>query len=225
MSASSTPPATYDAGPTGPALPSAPASTRSAPVRHAPLIVTAAILLVTAVIMFTQGRPVFGALNLAVILATAAPAVVERWARVRIPASLLTMYALLLLAAPWFGTTLDFYGTWSPWDTVVHGLSGIPIALGWIFVLGVTASRTRLVLSPGVEALVVAALSVLVAFVWEVCEFVSDLTIGTEAQYSNHDTMTDMIAGAIGGLVVVVALLLHRTRGAFPGLARYRAGA
>lgn len=177
--------------------------------------------MVTAVVMLATGHPILGGLNLAVVPACAPPRVVERWARVRIPGTLLTMYALILLGAPWAGTTLDLYGLWSPWDTVVHFFSGIPIGLGWLLVFGVTARRSRLVLPPWLEALVITALGAFTAVLWEVSEYTSDQTIGTQAQFNNQDTMVDMMVGTLGGLLVAVALYLHRTRGAFRWLSRY----
>lgn len=182
-------------------------------VRHAPLILACAVFLITAGHAFLTGEPLIAGLMAAIILAAAVPRLVERLAGTRIPTSLLAMYALLLLAAPWLGTTLDLYGAWPPWDTVVHGLSGIPISLGMCFVLGLAAHRHGTVLPGWLAAVVVFTGGVTVAVLWEVAEFVSDLTIGTQAQYDNLDTMQDMIAGATGSALVAVAVLLWRAHG------------
>ena len=59
----------------------------------------------------------------------------------------------------------------------------------------------------------VAAVSALVAVLWEISEFTADLVIGTTAQRSNTDTMVDLVAGTSAALLVAVPLLLQRRRG------------
>ena len=190
-----------------------PASRQRALVRHSPLLAAGAVFAVTAVLAAARGDFMIAGLMAAIILAAAAPAVVERWAGTRIPTALLALYAGLLLAAPWLGTTLDFYGVWPPWDTLVHGVSGVPIALGWCFVLGLVRHRYGTVLPSWLATLTVLVGGMAVAMLWEVAEFVSDLTIGTQAQYDNLDTMQDLIAGTLGSAPVAAAVLGWRAGG------------
>lgn len=61
----------------------------------------------------------------------------------------------------------------------------------------------------------------LVALAWEAAEFTADQVLGAQAQKGNTDTMTDLIVGTLGALLVALALYAHRTRGWFPWLSRF----
>lgn len=150
-----------------------------------------------------------------VIALTIPPFLVEKWARIRIPASLQLLYAVLLLSGPYIGGHLDLYQAWSPWDMVVHLYSGFPVALGIVFALGITLQRYTLTLPPWLEAVVIISVKALVALLWEIAEFIYDELFDQTAQDDNFDTMTDMMAGMLGGVLIAAALLLHRSRGWF----------
>ena len=65
------------------------------------------------------------------------------------------------------------------------------------------------------------ALHSLVALAWEIAEFTADQALGAQTQKGNTDTMTDMIVGTLGALIVAFALYAHRTRGRFAWLSRF----
>ena len=48
------------------------------------------------------------------------------------------------------------------------------------------------------------------AAAWEICEFASDIIIGTTSQHGLSDSMTDIVAGTLGGVFAIVLLLLTR---------------
>ena len=45
---------------------------------------------------------------------------------------------------------------------------------------------------------------------WEIAEFASDQLIGTVSQHDLADTMSDVVAGTLGGLAARVTLVLAR---------------
>lgn len=182
------------------------------------MLVSGAIFLVTFIVAAADGQSISALLMASLALACIPPAIVERWADVRIPVPLMLMYAGLLLSGPYLGTYLDFYGFWPPWDTAVHFISGFPIALGTVFAIGVSVHRYSLRLPPWMEAVMVFTAGVTVAVLWECAEFVSDIVVGTEAQYDNLDTMQDLIGGALSPAMVAAALVMHRLRGWFAAL-------
>lgn len=180
--------------------------------RHAALILTAIVLVVSVVAALVRGEVGDAVIPFALLFAAGAPAVLEIWWRVRFPTLLVVLYALLLLGGPYLGSHLHFYGVVTVWDTVVHFYSGVPIALAAYFALDVLADRGGFTLPAWFEAIVVVAFSGFVALLWEMSEFASDLVIGTTAQNSNWDTMTDLVAGT-GAAVLVVVVMLVRHRG------------
>lgn len=198
-----------------------PGSRQRALVRLSPLILAALILLAGAAVLAAQGSREAAALSLQIAMVLPVTIAVERASGVRLPTALHAMYAALLLAAPWVGAALGGYDAWPWWDALVHFYSGVPIALGCVLFLGVAAARRGVTLPPGLEALLVMALHSLVALTWEIAEFTADQVLGAQTQKGNTDTMTDMIVGTLGALLVALALHAHRTRGRFAWLSRF----
>ena len=160
-----------------------PGSRQRALVRRSPLILAAVVLLAGAAVLAAQGHREAAGLSLQIVTVVPVPIALERAHRVRLPTALHAMYAALLLVAPWVGAALGGYDAWPWWDALVHFYSGVPIALGCVFLLGVAAARRGLVLPPGLEALLVMALHSLVALAWEIAEFTArrDLAWSQEA--------------------------------------------
>ena len=183
--------------------------------RHTPAIATVVFMLVSAVSAIVREGWFEALIPWLVILATIPPLLIERWARIRIPLSLQLQYVVLLLAGPYVGGHLDLYQTWSPWDTVVHFYSGFLVGFAAVYLLGITLRQNGLTLPPWLEAVMIISIKALVALVWEIAEFIYDLVLDKTAQDDNFDTMTDMIAGLIPGILIAAALLLHRSKGWF----------
>ena len=112
--------------------------------------------------------------------------------------------------------TLAFFAIWTPWDTVVHFYSGFVVAPGIVFALGITGRRYGFSMPPWLAAVMVVAFSGFVALLWEIAEFASDAVLGTEAQITNFDTMTDLIAGTASAIIVAVTRYLVQHKGWFP---------
>lgn len=203
---------------------SPPGSRHRALVRFSPLILAAIVLLASAALLAWHGDREAAALSVQIAMVVPAPLAVERAAKIRLPTSLHVMYAALLLAGPWAGVALGRYVAWPWWDTLVHFYSGVPIALGGVLLLGVAAARRGLLVPPGLEALMVVALHSLVALLWEVSEFTADQVFGAQTQKGNTDTMTDLIVGTLGALLVALVLYAHRTRGPFTWMTRFTGG-
>lgn len=210
-------PAAPDVAPSRPV----PGSCQRALVRRSPLILAAVVLLVSAAVLAARGETEAAGLSVQIAMVVPVTIAVERAARVRLPTSLHAMYAALLLSAPWLGAALGRYAAWPWWDVLVHFFSGVPIALGAVLLLGVAAARRSLVMPPGLEALTVVGLHSLVALAWEVAEFTADQVLGAQTQKGNTDTMTDLIVGTLGALLVALVLYAHRTRGWFLWMARF----
>ena len=184
--------------------------------RHAPLIVAEALFVFSALSALMHGEHTAAVIPVALLLASLPVLLVERWARVEIPARLQGLYAVLLLGGPYLGSQLGFYAIWTPWDTLVHFYSGFVVALGIVFALGITGRRYGFSMPPWLAAVMIVAFSGFVALLWEIAEFASDAVLGTEAQITNFDTMTDLIAGTGSAIIVAAMLFLVQHRGRFP---------
>ena len=60
------------------------------------------------------------------------------------------------------------------------------------------------------ELTIVQLTAMAFAAAWEICEYASDILIGTVSQVDLADTMSDIVAGTLGGLTGIVILVLAR---------------
>lgn len=187
--------------------------------RHSPCIGLGALIVVTAVPEAIAAQWTSVAVLVATLAGVAVPTIAEKITDTHIPVLLQSLYAGLLFAGPYGGSALHFYAIRPGWDSVVHFYSGILIGFCAIFVIGQLKHRYAVTLPTWFEVSVTIAAGTMAAALWEIAEFTSDHTIGTVAQNGNTDTMTDIICGTIGCLLIAMTLLAHRKRGWFTHLA------
>ncbi|EIT83984.1 hypothetical protein A374_18154 [Fictibacillus macauensis ZFHKF-1] len=118
---------------------------------------------------------------------------------------LIVGYYILLLSTIGLGTLARWYYHYSWWDTSLHVYGGfftvfLAAALyDWLLQGTAQAKRMR-----WVRRSYVLAISVAITVIWEVYEFLGDLTIThTMQRGGNKDTMEDVIAGVCGALVAL----------------------
>ena len=190
-------------------------TTRYATIRrHIPMLTTALIALVSAIIAASIGHWYRAIVAVLTMVPTIAPWIVEKWAKIHIPLNLQWQYAALLLAGPYIGEYLGMYQR-GPWDKLVHLYSGFAVGFGLVFTLGLILRKYQLWLPLWFEVTILVVAKGFVALAWEIAEFVWDLVLGTSAQDHNFDTMTDMILGTSPAIFTGWALARYRTKGRF----------
>lgn len=119
-----------------------------------------------------------------------------------------TGLVFIFLASP-VGSVLNLYRTFGPYDKIIHFFSGMLLAAFGLMVmrnllmhLGI--SRNQLSKLSAVGVLFAFFFSSAGAGLWEIYEFVSDILSGGGMQRGMVDTLTDMIAGNLGGLTYAV---------------------
>ncbi|WKB36425.1 hypothetical protein QS257_04740 [Terrilactibacillus sp. S3-3] len=91
------------------------------------------------------------------------------------------------------------------WDLLLHGVSGTIVAFVAIALYRrMVEKRANGQISPGFLFLFILSFSALCGVLWEVYEFSCDQLFGTLMQENNTDTMTDLIAGLIGALIIAL---------------------
>ena len=182
--------------------------------RHIPMLATALIGLISAIIAAFLSDWYSAAVAMLIMVPTVAPVIVEKWARIDIPLNLQWQYATLLLAGPYIGEYFGLYQR-GPWDKLVHFYSGFAVGFGVVFALGIALRRHKITLPLWFEVTLLVVAKGFVAMVWEVAEFFWDMMLGTSAQDHNFDTMTDMMLGTLPAIFTGWALARYRTTGRF----------
>lgn len=178
--------------------------------RHAWALPFEAVMAVAAIVTAAQGSAKYAAISLFTLTVSFAPLVLERRARVRIPAALQTAYVAFVFASMFGGEVLGLYGRIWPWDDIVHFSSGLLIALSGAVWLTALTHKPRVARMPAwLQALFAFCLVAALIMAWEFTEFTSDHWFGTNSQGPLLDTMRDLLLGAAGGLIMSIAFLLH----------------
>jgi len=138
------------------------------------------------------------------------PLFVELVFRTRMPWPLQVSYLAFIAAGSFAGSALHVYWYFPLWDVLVHFYSGLMLAWLGLFIARHAEEQTEAPL-PRWFSLTFALLTPMAfAAAWEICEFASDMIIGTAAQHGLSDSMTDIIAGTLGGVLAIVLLLITR---------------
>lgn len=107
------------------------------------------------------------------------------------------------------GHLAGWYYAFRPYDDVLHAF-----LTGWLGIVSFEAARSWRVIPAGQvtplrQALIVLFAGIALAGVWEIFEYAADNALRTREQDDLADTMEDMIAGAVGSLVVSITILLR----------------
>ena len=92
-----------------------------------------------------------------------------------------------------------------------HFLGGIAITY-FFRVATVRAQELVGSIPRSIQLVLSLGLTAVTAVVWELLEFLSDIAFGTHMNLGVSDTLSDLLFGLLGALVVVVAAALRSTR-------------
>jgi len=138
------------------------------------------------------------------------PGVLGALVRLPLPRMLQLHYFVFMTIGPFGGSALAVYGLIPHWDKVVHFDSGILLAWLAMWTLRESEVRGWPAMRAWMSIVFIQLVPMAFAAAWEICEFASDHTIGTNAQLSNTDTMGDIIAGTLGGVVSLLVIWWFR---------------
>lgn len=189
--------------------------------RHIWSVPLEAAMLVGIATTFMQQNWKFLLISLFTFTVSFAPLVYERISKIKLPASFQFTYVLFIFSSMFSGEVLRFYANVWGWDAGIHFLSGILIGLAIILWLRRLTSQKARIRMPGwLQFLFIISVSVGVAVLWEIVEFASDQWFGTKSQDSLVDTMFDLILGASGTLMLLLAYIRHKKGRFVPVLGR-----
>lgn len=120
--------------------------------------------------------------------------------------------AFVYFASP-VGSVLNFYRSVGPYDKIVHFFSGILIAafgymIIWRLIRKNNVGKNEYNKLNGISILFSILAAWAGAGLWEIMEFTMDIIASGTMQRGMVDTITDMIAGDIGGICYGLVMIL-----------------
>ncbi|HIW45532.1 MAG TPA: hypothetical protein H9884_01320 [Candidatus Yaniella excrementigallinarum] len=188
--------------------------------RFLPIGTSLLIFIGTVLVLLTQQKCGLVIIPAALLPAILLPILIDRWINLYFPIRVQSHYALLLLAGPYTSGVLNRYDVWPIWDTLVHLYSGFVVTLIILVVLSATSQRYSITFPLWFEVLVLLAIKVLIAVLWEMGEFAYDhlFSPGELAQLNNYDTMIDMLSGLGPAVLIAAMLIVYRRKGWFSSM-------
>lgn len=121
---------------------------------------------------------------------------------------LYTMALIFDIFAAVMGSVAGLYGKIPFYDRIVHFISGVILADLGYFLISYLFKKYNVKPIPVICNLFSALFSFACAGIWEIYEFSADLFIKTSMQGSNLDTMGDIVAGVLGGILYIIIIFI-----------------
>ncbi|WP_299732600.1 hypothetical protein [uncultured Tateyamaria sp.] len=179
------------------------------------MLVIWAMLLGTALVALGLARWSLAFVSFAtLVLSLVPPLLAARWS-LKLPLPFLLFTTLFFFASIFLGEAFDFYERLWWWDIALHGLSAVGFGLtGFLFVF-MLFEGDRFAAPPSAIAFISFCVAMTVGAIWEVFEYMMDLSFGLNMQKSGlDDTMGDLIVDALGGLLASVTGYFYLRRNA-----------
>jgi hypothetical protein len=162
-------------------------------------------MVVLAFYYHTNGQSFKSTVAIGGIVCGAIPLLLAFLTKLKFNLPIVISYLIFLIGSQYLGSILGWYGLgW--WDTFMHVISGGILGFAGI------ALYERLIhrdagheISPWFVFLFTLSFAALGGVIWEIYEFSCDQFFNMTLQGGgNKDTMTDLIADVLGGLVIAV---------------------
>jgi hypothetical protein len=168
------------------------------------LVLQVGIFIVTASALI-EGQWLGAFSGAIVLLLTFAPAMIEHRLRLPLPVEFTLITCVILYASFALGEARDFYERIWWWDLALHGLSALTMGVIGFLGIYVFYMTNRIRIRPGWMATITFALAVSVGTIWEIFEYLADLSLGLNMQKSGlDDTMTDLMINATGAAIAAL---------------------
>lgn len=155
------------------------------------------------------GQYLFAVATVSAIILSLVPSTLQRNYRMNLPFELDLLVTLSLFLHTFLGEGFDFYQKIWVWDIVLHAYGTAVVGLlGFItvYTLHYTGKLRLTIPLIGFFSFIFA---MGVGGLWEIGEFAIDKTFNRHTQDGLDDTMYDMIADMIGGIVVAVLGMIY----------------
>jgi len=148
------------------------------------------------------------------IFASALPLALLRMKNIPFNIPIVIGYYLFLFCSLFLGSILSFYLHYTWWDSSLHLYKGLFVGfVGISLYKRMVSESVRNDISAWMLFLFVFSLAVFASVLWEIYEFVGDLTLThTMQRGGNNDTMYDLLCGLGGGLLVSFYTIIKKQK-------------
>ena len=137
------------------------------------------------------------------IICGAIPLLLALFTKLQFNLPIIISYLIFLFGSQYLGTILNWYGLgW--WDTFIHFISGAILAFTGIALYERLTHTTYKEISPWFIFFFTLSFATFGGVLWEIYEFSIDQFFNMTLQADNTDTMTDLLADTLGGLIIAV---------------------
>lgn len=149
------------------------------------------------------------------------PILFEDRFRIRLPLSVGALIALFLFGTLFLGEVFDFYEKYWWWDIGLHSGSAIGFGLIGFVLIFMLFEGDRYAAPPYAIALLSFCFALAMGGMWEVFEYLMDVTFGMNMQKSGlDDTMGDMMVNMAGASIGALGGYFYLRGKHFAGLSR-----
>ena len=141
------------------------------------------------------------------------PILFERVAQKKVPAIMQAIFAGYMFFSMFLGEVFFLYRDVRGWDAAMHVVSGALIAFLFILWIRRLIAKQTVRFSSWYQTFFVIACGIMAAAVWELVEFASDTLFGAKSQDGSlYDTMTDLLYGTTGTIIMALSYELYQRR-------------
>lgn len=153
--------------------------------------------------------------DISIILVLLLPKIIRKIFKLNITPMLELIYIIFMILAHFVGSIVNLYNTTWWYDLFAHFLSGILtsilalIVLKWLKMYN---NKNKLF-----NVIFIISFALMIASLWEFCEFGADKFFGMNVQHSIEtgvsDTMEDMLIAFLGSIIVSIKYLTEKHKG------------
>ncbi|MCD7035245.1 hypothetical protein LRR81_13440 [Metabacillus sp. GX 13764] len=176
-------------------------------------VIFLAFMAAVSIIYFIKGDTQKGVYGFASFLCGLIPLIIAYFSKLKVRLPLTLSYLAFLFASQYLGSILKFYSLgW--WDLFLHLLSGVLLAYtGMTLYLHLVPEKIRVEMPAKFLFLFILSFPPFGGVLWEIYEFSMDTFAKTELQFGgNTDTMTDLIADTLGGLIIAILTAVQASK-------------
>lgn len=172
-----------------------------------------ALILLAAASSVLAGEYFLGFAAAVAFLLTTTPALMARNLHLYLPWEI-----NLLIAVSFYlhvmGHVEGYYVTLAPcYDKLAHLIASATVGLVAFFIALFAEHRGDIRLTGGAIIVFILTATLAAGVIWEIYEFTVDQVFGTNLQFGNADTMSDLIADLVGGTIAAVFAAIVLARG------------